>query len=92
MQFIRTQQVLRMIGVGRTTLWRMVQEGSFPRPVRVTQRNAGYLLEAVEHWMRTRAQGLPWEPTTGATILPAEPLRRGRPKIALAPHAADTRG
>lgn len=92
MQFIRTQQVLRMIGVGRTTLWRMVQEGSFPRPVRVTQRNAGYLLEAVEHWMRTRAQGLPWEPTTSATIAPTEPVRRGRPKIALAPHAVDARG
>ncbi len=92
MQFIRTQQVLRMIGVGRTTLWRMVQEGSFPRPVRVTQRNAGYLLEAVEHWMRTRAQGLPWEPTTSVTNSPDEPVRRGRPKIALAPHAADARG
>lgn len=92
MQFIRTRQVLRMIGVGRTTLWRMVQEGSFPRPVRVTQRNAGYLLEAVEHWMRTRAEGLPWEPITSVASSPVEPVRRGRPKIALARHAADARG
>jgi len=83
-RFIRTRQVLKMIGVGRTTLWRMVQEGSFPRPVRVIQRNAGYLLEAVEHWMQTRAQGLPWEPTTSLTNSPAAPVRRGRPKIALA--------
>ena len=87
MQFIRTQQVLRMIGVGRTTLWRMVQDGSFPRPVRVTQRNAGYLLEAVEHWMRTRAEGLPWEPITTVASSP-EPARHGRPKIELAQHAA----
>lgn len=92
MQFIRTRQVLRMIGVGRTTLWRMVQEGSFPRPVRVTQRNAGYLLEAVEHWMQTRAQGLPWGPTTNLTSSPAEPAPRGRPKIALARHVAGARG
>jgi prophage regulatory protein len=91
-QFIRTRQVLRMIGVGRTTLWRMVQEGRFPRPVRVTQRNAGYLLEAVEHWMRTRAEGLPWEPITSAASSSAEPARRGRPDIALAPHGADARG
>ena len=88
MQFIRTRQVLMMIGVGRTTLWRMVQEGSFPRPVRVTQRNAGYLLEAVEHWMRTRAEGLPWEPTSRAASSPVGPVQRGRPKIALARQAA----
>ena len=81
-----------MIGVGRTTLWRMVQEGSFPRPVRVTRRNAGYLLEAVEHWMRTRAEGLPWEPITIVASSRAEPARRGRSKITLARHAADARG
>jgi prophage regulatory protein len=94
MQFIRTQQVLKMIGVGRTTLWRMVQEGSFPRPVRVTQRNAGYLLEAVEHWMRTRTQGLPWEPTTSEvnSPIPAAPVRRVRPRIALARDVAGARG
>ncbi len=63
-RFIRTRQVLEMIGVGRTTLWKMVQEGSFPRPVRITERNSGYLLEAVEAWMRLRTRGLTWEPNS----------------------------
>ena len=62
MRFIRTRQVLEMIGVGRTTLWKMVQAGSFPRPVRITERSSGYLLDSVEEWMRLRAQGLPWQP------------------------------
>ncbi len=61
-RFIRTRQVLEMIGVGRTTLWKIVQEGSFPRPVRITERNSRYLLEAVEQWMQLRTQGLTWEP------------------------------
>ena len=43
-----------MIGVSRTTLWRMVRAGTFPRPVRITERNRGYLLEAVEAWMKAR--------------------------------------
>lgn len=89
MRFIRTRQVLRMIGVGRTTLWRMVQEGSFPRPVRVTQRNSGYLLEAVHHWMETRAQGLPWDPATMLPSSPEVPGRRRRPKVGLVRHATD---
>ncbi len=62
MRFIRTRQVLEMIGVGRTTLWEMVRDGSFPRPVRITERISAYPLAAVQHWMRLRAQGLMWPP------------------------------
>jgi prophage regulatory protein len=59
MRFIRPTEVLRMIGVSRTTLWRMVQAGAFPRPVRITDRIRGYLLEDVEAWMKARAEPRP---------------------------------
>ena len=59
MQFIRIRRVLEMIGVSRTTLWRMVQAGTFPRPVRITERNRGYVLETVEAWMTARTEGIP---------------------------------
>lgn len=65
MQFIRPRQVLEMIGVSRTTLWRMVRAGTFPRPVRITERNCGFVLETVEAWMKARAAGLTWEPDHG---------------------------
>jgi prophage regulatory protein len=66
-QFIRPRQVLKMIGVSRTTLWRMVQAGTFPRPVRITERNRGYLLEAVEAWMKARTDEAPPEEKCGST-------------------------
>jgi hypothetical protein len=53
-----------MIGVSRMTLWRMVQAGSFPPPVRITERNRGYLREAVEAWMKDRAEGRPLDAST----------------------------
>ncbi len=59
MQFIRIRNVLEMIGVSRTTLWRMVQAGTFPRPVCITERNRGYVLETVEAWMTARTDGTP---------------------------------
>ena len=58
LQFIRPRRVLELIGVSRTTLWRMVQAGTFPRPVRITERNRGYVLEAVEAWMKARTDGV----------------------------------
>jgi prophage regulatory protein len=85
-RFIRTRQVLEMIGVGRTTLWKMVQEGTFPRPVRITERNSGYLLEAVEEWMQLRTQGLPWQPK-GRQLSLHGTSRRGGAKLVAARQA-----
>jgi hypothetical protein len=80
-----------MIGVSRTTLWRMVQAGTFPRPVRITQRNCGFLLETVEAWMKTRAAGLAWEPESAceAEVVPARERARG---LALARRPAVSQG
>jgi hypothetical protein len=61
-----------MIGVSRRTLWRMVRDGTFPQPVRVTERNVGYVLEAVEAWMQARTQGPTPEPATEGTGGPSE--------------------
>jgi prophage regulatory protein len=75
-RFVRPRQVLEMIGVSRTTLWRMVQSGTFPPPVRITERNSGYILEAVEEWMKARAEGRPWNPPSPhiqPTAAPAAP-------------------
>ena len=65
MQFIRSRQVLEMIGMSRTTLWRMVQAGTFPRPIRITKRTRRYALEAVEAWMKARTDGLFLDGTGG---------------------------
>ena len=83
-QFIRPRQVLEMIGVSRTTLWRMVQAGTFPRPVRITERNCGFVLDNVEAWMKARAAGIPWG-TDGAL---GGPAREKRTTLGLARRAA----
>jgi prophage regulatory protein len=68
MQFIRIRQVLEMIGVSRTTLWRMVRAGTFPRPVRITERNRGYVRETVEAWMTARTNGTSMEMEVPAVV------------------------
>jgi prophage regulatory protein len=85
-QFIRPRQVIEMIGVSRTTLWRMIQAGTFPRPVRITERNCGFLRETVESWMKAREAGLAWDPE-GAPDGRAVP-GRGRGTLAMARRTA----
>jgi predicted DNA-binding transcriptional regulator AlpA len=58
---MRLRDVVHMVGVSRTTLWRMVQANKFPAPIRITERSVGYLQEAVESWMRARAAGQSWD-------------------------------
>jgi sugar (pentulose or hexulose) kinase len=76
-----------MIGVSRTTLWRMVQAGTFPRPVHITERNRGYLRAAVEAWMKARADGLPLAPAAPAVELG----RRGKRASLVSMRAAERR-
>lgn len=82
MRFIRPTEVLRMIGVSRTTLWRMVQAGAFPAPVRITDRSRGYVLEDVEAWMKSRAEPR----ATPVVIAEITPRRARRPAVAVAAH------
>ncbi len=88
MRFIRPGEVVRMLGVSRTTLWRMVRAGLFPRPVEITERNRGYVLEDVEAWMQARVDfgRTDCSPTLAAVRRP-EPV----PVEAVAPYPARRR-
>jgi prophage regulatory protein len=92
-RFIRPREVVEMIGVSRTTLWRMVREGTFPRPVRITERNVRYVLEAVEAWMQARTEGLIPEPVGEGTGEPRRvPSRARRAELELARDASGVHG
>ena len=85
MRFIRPRQVAEMIGVSRSTLSRMVQEGTFPQPVRITDRSVRFVQEAVEAWMQARMEGLGLDAASvGAATPRSELSHRRRSKLALA--------
>ncbi len=58
MRFVRPGEVVKMLGVSKTTLWRMVRAGAFPRPVQITERTRGYLLDDVQAWMQARLEAV----------------------------------
>ena len=53
--FLRQAQVLALVPVSKSTLWRRVQAGSFPAPFKLSARVTVWRAEEVQVWMQ--AQG-----------------------------------
>jgi prophage regulatory protein len=51
-RILRIKTVLDRTGLSRSTLYRKVQNGTFPRQVRISTRCAGWRESAVSAWMR----------------------------------------
>lgn len=51
-RIIRLKTVLERTGLSRSTLYRKIGEGSFPRQIRIAARCAGWRESAVEAWLR----------------------------------------
>ena len=56
-RILRPKDVSQAIGFSRTTLWRRVRDGSFPRPLRIGGEKShlvGWRQSAVEEWLDSR--------------------------------------
>ena len=53
---LRTPEVCRTVGVGRTTLYRWEQQGSFPKRIRLGPRVSGWLRSDLRRWFEQRRQ------------------------------------
>ena len=51
---LRDKEVARMIGVSRSTLWRLVRADLFPPPIRVGTRAVRWRLSEVLEWIASR--------------------------------------
>ncbi len=52
--FMRSAEVLRVLGVAKSTLWRWCQSGHFPRPVRLGEQAVAWQRAEVEAWIESR--------------------------------------
>ncbi len=55
-QIIRAPEVIAMVGMSRTTLWRMEREGTFPKRLQLSTRNVGWKRASVEQWIQERKE------------------------------------
>lgn len=51
-RIIRIKTVLERTGLSRSTMYRKMQNGTFPRNVQISTRCAGWRESAVDAWLR----------------------------------------
>jgi prophage regulatory protein len=51
---LRLPELCKRVGLGRSTLYALVQRGQFPRPIPLSQRTVGWSAAEVEQWIAER--------------------------------------
>ena len=51
-RILRIGTVLQLTGLSRSTLYRKMQRGEFPKQIKLSERCAGWRQSAVHSWMR----------------------------------------
>ncbi len=55
--FLRQPQVLVFVLISRSTLWRRIQTGTFPEPVKLSARVTAWRVEDVRRWITEQGAG-----------------------------------
>ena len=51
-RILRLPAVLARTGLSRSTLYRKIEQGKFPRQIKISERCAGWRQSAIEEWLR----------------------------------------
>lgn len=54
MEIIRPKKLFEKIGLSRTTVWRMENEGNFPKHIRLSKQAIGWDLAKIDAWLLAR--------------------------------------
>lgn len=55
--FIRLAELRQIIPLGKSSIWRKVQLGEFPRPVKLSANVTAWPVESVRAWIDEQAKG-----------------------------------
>lgn len=55
-KFLTMKAVVARTSLSRTTLWRQINAGNFPKPVRLAGRRVAFDEAAVEAWIREKLE------------------------------------
>lgn len=55
-RFIRLDELISKTGLGRSTIYRMMDNGEFPKPISLTSNKVAWLQSEVNNWMQSKVE------------------------------------
>lgn len=56
MRIFRLKQVIEVTGLARSTIYKFVTDGAFPKPIPLGDRCVGWLESEVENWISSKVK------------------------------------
>ena len=56
MRLMRLDETCEMAGIKKTTAYKMMSEGAFPKPVNIGERAVRWVSTEIEAWIRDRVE------------------------------------
>jgi prophage regulatory protein len=53
-KIIREPELLKLVGLSRSTLWRRETAGDFPKRRQISNRSVGWVLSEIQQWITSR--------------------------------------
>lgn len=53
-RIIRMNELTSIVGLSRSTIYRLIQEGKFPKQIRLSIRTAGWRLSVINEWINQK--------------------------------------
>ena len=53
-EFWRMKKVMAITGLAKSTLYKMIAEGNFPAPVKLSERSSAFISTEVMGWLNSR--------------------------------------
>ena len=55
-QILRVADLVALLNLSRTTIWRLRRAGLFPEPIRLSANAVGWLAHVIDEWLAARPQ------------------------------------
>ena len=62
-RIVRRDEVTRLTGLARATIYKQIKDGLFPKPIRLGVRSVGWRLTDVDTWLQAPERR--WDPNNG---------------------------
>jgi prophage regulatory protein len=53
-RYIRMKELSLMLGIAKSTIYRLIQENKFPKQIRLTERTCVWRLSVINEWIKER--------------------------------------